>query len=65
MRVLSSGEERDAPASHRSGSSCCGAQAVGSGAQWLWFMGSRVLAQSLWHTSFGAPQQVESSQTRD
>ena len=58
-------------ASHCSGSSCCGARALGAGfsscgtwAQQLWFVGSRAQAQQLWRTGLLAPRYVGSSRTR-
>ena len=52
-----------ARASHCSGFSCCGAQALGVQAQQLWLMGYRAQAQQLWHTGLVAPWHVGSSWT--
>ena len=57
---------RGAQASLCTGSSCCGAQAVGLHAsQQLQLMGSRALALQLSAAGLVAPRRVESSQTRD
>ena len=53
-----------AQASHYSGFSCCGAQALGTQAQQLWLSGSRVQAQQLWRTGLAALWHVRSSRTR-
>ena len=64
---------RGARASHFSGFSCCGAQALGTrasvvvvrGLQWLWLEGFRAQAQWLWRTGLVALRHVGSSWTRD
>ena len=48
----------DARASHCSGFSCCGAQALGERAQQLWLAGSRAQAQQLWRTGLVVPWHV-------
>ena len=44
---------------------CAGFSSCGSGAQWLWFLGSAEQAQELGHTGFVALQHVGSSRIRD
>ena len=41
------------------------AQALGTGAQWLWLLGSRTQAQQMWHKGLIASRHAGSSQIRD